>query len=91
MIDIQQIKILGNAKKLAKIGQIPGYDGGIIRIKTLPRKLINKVPFSSIHYTYKDYEDDLTSIFKYKDTIIPDELIERIYKTQVELGLDKLK
>lgn len=91
MIDMQQTKILGNAKKLAKIGQIPGYDGGIIGLKTLPGKLINKVPFSSIHYTYKDYEDDLTSIFKYKDTIIPDELIERIYKTQVELGLDKLK
>lgn len=50
---------------------------------------MSKVPFLSIHATYKNYENDLLSTCdeKYAPMEIPDELVGNILTTQGELKL----
>lgn len=90
MRDAEVYIITQNNKKRRKIGLLPSYIDGLDNSKQFPKKLISKIPFSSVHKTYKDYENDLLSTMKFRETEIPDELIERILVTQRELGLDKI-
>lgn len=91
MIDTEKELILRNNIKLRKVGLLPRYIDCNRKEESFPKKLLKKVPFSSIHNTYQDYEKDLFHILDYCGEEIPDDLVEKVYKTQVELGLDKLK
>lgn len=79
-----------NKRKLMYLDLLPRYfDGPIKLYKDITKRQMKKVPFSSYFNTYEEFNTALFSTLDMwvKNIEISDDLFNRLYKTQQELGI----
>lgn len=84
---LRQIQIK-NDIKLKKLGLICPFMDGANENK-LDSEKIKKIPFSTYYNTYEEYEKDLNLVLNMgkQDKIIPEDIYNKLYNTQKELGI----
>ena len=93
MRDLSKQQILkSNSYKMKKAGSLPRcIAGNLAEQHNYLQKLIKQVPFSSHYTTYQDYMKDkekLCDIYcKDVDQELPDDIVEKLYQTDKELGI----
>lgn len=78
-----------NSRKLKLAGLMPRYINCGNKTTSITKEMVARVPFSSLHRTHSDYMLDVDKALELSlnDIEIPNELIERISKTNRELGI----